>query len=360
MFNNGNGSVDIIPGVLALDEVRADFEIQSGGDFAVALSGQTTLDVAGSDIIIRVKGEVTQDEMNLTGIIQAGEPLDPLALIGLPNVMPIEPNGVVRISVKRDRTFIFELITVSDLSIPALGLNVTPVVALRAKLGGAGAPVYSIVGLIDSLKIEALGDVIDVGQFGNIIVAASTGPIRDYEIDADEDPNTPNKVIDISKGLTLIAGAELTPLTQLFEPGSDLGEELTINVPNLQTIVINAKVNAAFDIIKPSYNIPSLKSLSSDAIGVEFLLTPTKQEVKLFGSMRAVTTTASGQESHLRGEASFTYDQAQILGGEVKLEGDWKEPFRLPKVAILNPGIGVKVSIALASTVGVRFRSVSR
>lgn len=354
MFDGGDGSLDIIPNVFTLREVSADVSLASSGEFSVSLAGRSTLDVAGTDLDMRVSTAVTNEDLTFTGSINVedGIVLDPMKdLIG-EGVLAVQPNGG-RVTIQTNfaaRTIMFDLQTTSTLELGLLNLSVTPLIAVRTEFGG-GRPAITLVGTISELEVAFFDDTMDLAQAGAVVIAASTENIEGYEIDGDGDPETPGVTYDIPKGLTLIAQGELTPLAAILEPGTDLNAEIMINVKSPQNLEITASINSNFKLIRPEFGIPSLKSLSTDSLGVKLKIQAANQEIELFGTMVAVTTTnptelnPNGVESVITGRGVFSVDRNLVIGGSVALEGDWKEPLRLPKVAINNPGFGLKLRI---------------
>ncbi len=352
LFDGGDGSVEIIPNVLSLREVSTELSYSTNGDFLAKLAGRTSFDIAGTELDVRMSAAVTNEDLTFTGSVNVedGTVIDPLAPVIGPGLLAVEPSGG-RVTVQTnfiERTVLFDLQTMATLELGLLNLSVTPLIAVRTQFGG-GQPAITLVGTIPELEIDFFGQTMDLGEAGAIVIAASTEAIDEYEIDGDGDPETPGDVYDIPRGLTLIARGELTPLVALFSPDTDLNVEMMVNVKSAQNVELSATINSNFQLIRPEYGIPSLKSLRTDSLGVKLILQAANQAVELFGTMVAITTTnpteanPDGVESEITGRAEFNLDRNLVMGGLVALEGDWKEPFRLPKVAVMNPGFGLNL-----------------
>jgi hypothetical protein len=348
------GALTIIAGVdggapiFALQSVEMAIKLTKDGEtgetgFSIELGGTSEIDFVGTPLVATISAEVTQDDLSFTGTVAVAEgtpPLEPLKeLIGEGKFAIGLDNPLIALTTEfAGPTLSFEFQASSSLSV--LDATVTPTVAVKATLGG-GTPAITILGIIDSLVIPVGEYSVDLGEAGSIMFAASTADDVEVQLAGAEEP------IVVGKGVTLQAEAKMTPLEGLVEDSEDLKAVVSVRMRSLTKIELMASIKSNFQLIAPSYEVPGINELRSDELDVTISIENSKQSIALAGSVKIFPKTKSGQvlDVPVIGTAAFDINSKRVLGGTVSLQGQWNEPFFIPKVSMMNPGLTIALMV---------------
>ena len=373
-------------GVMDIADAFVTVRASTANGFAFGVGGQFEFDMLDEQIVVVVEAAVSCSggcSLKFTGTVSGkdangnAKPLDPFGSVLGKGVFLLD-GMTVDVNVGTDGLS-FGFATCAILNIDALSVTATVPVAGYGQLGSK--PGFLFTAAMCHLKTGALGPLPPI-EIGEAPAGASCNPASSSGFGCDSPPLTvvlstenyfkqdipakywPGPKFDaagVKRGIALLAIAkapqgmlDLVDKTQSLDPTADFFFQVSD-----KGFEFKAGLNFQWQIIKPEMNVPTLRSMTFKTLfaevkvysvpvvsfGGEIEFIP-DSELVLFGEKVFDSIPAQAQGPPILGVAKLNIDASGSIGGEIYLNGVWYEPLWFPDVAVMNPGLALRLNVS--------------
>jgi hypothetical protein len=364
----GEGSsLTIFPG-FTLDDVQAEAFFGSG-DVGIKLRGSYGFDVGEEHLNVIVRAEVAESGvMSFSGSVAPEDPehgFQPLkSLVGEDNFSLGTID--VTLAANLDQETVALTFTSQNpfvrVVLPTCSPEVSrscPELKLASLDGGVadlnGEPGAYFIMTLDAIDIPLVppseskpGLTLALGNMPGEVVAIGLSSLSGLTV-----PAWPGKD-PLSQGISFFAKGECPFAlgSDGSKPSGSFGVDVDVQSKQLK---VDAEIDFDWEIIRPEYNMPGVSSLATTSLN--FIATISDVSQFAFGGKVSLVPDnpfdPALSNASLSGDLFLLVDTEGNFGGEIGLEGLWKEPFFMPDFAVMNPALQLKLHLTPAAGVPV-------